>query len=363
MRSLVGWPCLGTVGIFITLLGPVARAAEAPLLVVVEAPSSLDADAAEIRRAIGSELGTETIAPLKTPADPPERVLIVALDRERIAMSLRTNDAAPIVRTIPAPSEHAARLRAIAWLAGNLARDQVNPLLATLPDAPPAPAASTATNTSPPSPPASQSFEPPPFEPTVGTVAAHFDPTPPRRSPWTLGAAAGPAISLYETVHSLRQSIFGSWNASSAEGEVANSATTVWRVELRRRADGSHLFTGLALEGSSINYNSIDFEIIGAAGFVGSARQLGRWSMETTLGAGIDLGEQAIQTGTYSAGTGFTSAISGAIRPSLYATARLTAAHPLFESVAVLLSIDAHVSVIDEFDNYLASMLGLRYNL
>ena len=67
---------------------------------------------------------------MKRSTESPGRALIVAFDRDRIAMSLRTNDATPIVRDIPAPTDRAARLRAIAWLAGNLARDQVTPIVA-----------------------------------------------------------------------------------------------------------------------------------------------------------------------------------------------------------------------------------------
>ncbi len=120
-------------GMLTALTGGSARAADGPLLVVVEAPPALDADAAEIRRAIGTELRSRTVAPMKTQAETSDRALIVALDRDRIAMSLRTSDAAPVARSIPSPPEHAARLRAIAWLAGNLARDQVSPILAEAP--------------------------------------------------------------------------------------------------------------------------------------------------------------------------------------------------------------------------------------
>ena len=141
----------------VALFGRSARAAEGPLLVVVEAPPALDADAAEIRRAIGTELRWETIAPMKTAAVPTGRALIVALDHERIAMSLRTNDGFPIGRVIPAPAERAARLRAIAWLAGNLARDQVTPIVAAAPiDVP-------SLATIPPTAPATPATEPPPL--------------------------------------------------------------------------------------------------------------------------------------------------------------------------------------------------------
>ncbi len=122
-----GKGCFVGLGVFVALVAGPARAADGPLLVVVEAPPALDADAAEIRRAIGTELRSRTVAPMKTPTETSDRALIVALDRDRIAMSLRTSDAAPIARSIPAPPEHAARLRAIAWLAGNLARESGRP--------------------------------------------------------------------------------------------------------------------------------------------------------------------------------------------------------------------------------------------
>ena len=51
-------------------------------------------------------------------------------------MSLRTGDGAPISRVIRLRAEPAARLRAIAWLAGNLARDQVTPIIAEGENAP-----------------------------------------------------------------------------------------------------------------------------------------------------------------------------------------------------------------------------------
>ena len=53
-------------------------------------------------------------------------------------MSLRAS-AAPIVsRTIAVPSDRTGRLRSIGWLAGNLVRDQIGPIVATA-EAPPPP--------------------------------------------------------------------------------------------------------------------------------------------------------------------------------------------------------------------------------
>jgi hypothetical protein len=85
-----GWCLLGVLGL-VGLVARPLRAGEQPLLVVVEAPPALDVDGAEVRRAIGTELRCETVAPTRTPAQPPDRALIVALDRNRITISLRAD--------------------------------------------------------------------------------------------------------------------------------------------------------------------------------------------------------------------------------------------------------------------------------
>jgi hypothetical protein len=355
-------------GIFVALAGRPARAADGPLLVVVEAPPALDADASEIRRAIGAELRSETIAPMKTSAASPGRALIVALDRERIAMSLRAGDATPIARSIPAPPEHAARLRAIAWLAGNLARDQVTPILADAANLPSTPNATEPLGTSAsrgpddttPSPAHRSMNEPPQFEAPAATVAAHVDPERAQPTAWTIGAATGPAISLYETGHVLRQSIFGSWGANSV-GQIFDDIATIWRIDLRHRTNGSRLFTGLALEGSA--GDGSQSEIIGAMGLVGSAIRLGGWSLEGSLGVGLDLSERPGPVEIVASGNTTTVFQDSPLRPSQFAAGSLAVSHAIVDSVDLALSLDAHVSTTDEFDGYLATMIGLRYRL
>ncbi len=244
MNAGVKGTCLVAMGIFVVFSGQPAHAAEGPLLVVVEAPPALDADAAEIRRAIGTELRSETIAPMKTSAAPSGRALIVALDRERIAISLRTNDGAPVGRVIPAPAEHAARLRAIAWLAGNLARDQVTPIVAEAPLDMPSLATIPPVNATTPA------TEPPPLaEVTPGNVppgpisdvttistpaaaprisAAHF---------WTIGAADGPTTNFLFC--DPPSGVQGWPRPCSPLGEHG----TAWRLELQRRSRSGGFFS------------------------------------------------------------------------------------------------------------------------
>ena len=134
MNAALNGSCLVGMGIFVAFSGPRAHAAEGPLLVVVEAPPALDADAAEIRRAIGVELR----APDDRPDAEERRTTRPRADRRVRSRSNRDvapNERrhAPLVRDIPTPTDRAARLRAIAWLAGNLARDQVTPIVAEAP--------------------------------------------------------------------------------------------------------------------------------------------------------------------------------------------------------------------------------------
>ncbi|HVV50102.1 MAG TPA: hypothetical protein VHO06_10620 [Polyangia bacterium] len=293
----------------------------------------------------------------------------MALDHQRIAVSLRRPDAAPIARAIPAPTDHAARLRAIAWLAGNLARDQVSPLVAEPLDAPPgseaAPAPSAGAAPSPPPPSsalapadAEASVAPPPFETPAATTVAHAAPQPPRPASWSIGATTGPSISLYGLGHALRQSIFGSWTLKDSLYDVFRDDSAIWRVELRHRAEGSRLFSGIALEGSAND----EAEIIGATGFVGSTLSLGHFRLEANVGAGIDLGERLHVVNEDLDGEPVTNQYT-TLRPGLYAAGSLAVAHPVFDSLDAALSLDAHASVVDEYDGYLAVMIGLRYRL
>ena len=371
MNAAAKRSCLVGMGIFVVFSGQPAQAAEGPLLVVVEAPPALDADAAEIRRAIGAELRSETVAPMRTTGEPPGRALIVALNHERIAMSLRTGDGSPVVRAIPAPPEHAARLRAIAWLAGNLARDQVSPIVAeALPEAPASTTDSPAANTSdapePPRPPSYAATEPPPLS-ADQTIVRHSEgkhSDPPR---WSIGIAYGPAI--YFPVHD--SGVPGSAGGPDlslqnpfAGGFWDGVEASAWRIELQRRPKRDGLLLGAAVEGTTGGYAP---QVLGANAFVGSAKHLGRWSFEPTIGAGLELANarEATFASTYSSASGFMSVetVTDGIRPALYAEGAIALAHPVSDSLDAVLRLGAHATAIGIYDWFLSATLGLRYNL
>jgi hypothetical protein len=360
MNAVARWSCRLGMGIFVVFSGQPAHATEGPLLVVVEAPPGLDADAAEIRRAIGTELRAQTIAPMKRSAEPPERALIVAFDRDRIAMSLRTNDAPPLVRDIPAPTDRTARLRAIAWLAGNLARDQVTPIvaeapaettpLATIPSIAPGPATEppplpspTATGTAgvpaaPGTPTAAETVT------TTGRIAAPENPNGPYQ--WSITFADGPtdAIAKY---HRSNGSIFG----------------TAWYLDVQRRSAKNGFLLGAALSGTNGDFAP---EAIGLLVFLGSACRRGRWSFETTVGAGVELGEESVAVfSVYPTANGQSVAmqLDPVLRPALFADAGVAVEHPLWQSVDAVVRLGAHLSTISTDDWFLTTSLGLRYNL
>ena len=377
MNGVVKGSCLVGMGILVLFSGEPARAAEGPLLVVVEAPPALDADAAEIRRAIGVELRSQTIAPMQRHAEPPGRALIVAFDRDRIAMSLRTNDATPLVRDIPAPTDRAARLRAIAWLAGNLARDQVTPIvaeapadmpsLATIPPATtvtpatePPPIAEVTPGSVPPGSVPPGSVPPAPISdvPTISTPAgngkisaAHF---------WTIGAADGPTTNFPLCSQAYSAS---TWPQPCAPLAVHGTA---WRLELQRRSRSDGFFQGAALEGTA--GSSFSPQLIGASAFVGSSRRHGRWTFESTVGAGLELSyvsddhthRDALERPGFQLNVHTTS---DSLRPALFAEGAVALAHPISESLDAVLRLGAHVSTNDLSDWFMAATLGLRYNL
>ena len=128
--------------ISLALLGVVASTglalgADRPLLVVVEAAPGCDIGAAEIRQVIAAELAEPVVGAREGNADAATDILVVGLEPQEIRMSLRAGTAPIVSRTIAAPPDRPGRLRSIGWLAGNLVRDQIGPIVATRESPPP----------------------------------------------------------------------------------------------------------------------------------------------------------------------------------------------------------------------------------
>src|SRR5436190_11869746 len=214
-----------------------AAAVVDPLLVVVETAPGAAVDAVEVRQVISGELK----APVRAPRDPgaldTSDLLIVAVDSAEIRMSLRAGAAGVVSRVVAAPGDRKARLQSIGWLAGNLARDQVSPMVvAPLPvavasaEAPPAP-----PEAPPPAPP--PATEPPPLAASAAAPSAVVAAQP------TLAAAPDPTWSL---------TIGGGPTAFWTTGPEYNNRPTwpgvgIWYLELQRTLPARTLILGAAL--------------------------------------------------------------------------------------------------------------------
>ena len=274
-----------------------ARAADGPLLVVVEAPPALEADAAEIRRAIGTELRSRRLP--RSDARRSARARTHRRARARsdrdIAARERRESVVRVIRRPPARSS-AARDR----LAGREPRPgsgdahrrrrrpskcrrwrRSPPAASPQAPMPPPPAAAPRRRWH------RQQLEVPAVRHGLTTLTTN--PGTATRSSWSIGAGGRTDDAPF---HAAPQPTFGPGTGRPALcvsrrlrdrlGDLARHSTP---FETRG------FFTGAALEGTAGDFTP---ELIGATAFVGSAQQLGRWSFESGSLGGWDsnLGER-----------------------------------------------------------------------
>jgi hypothetical protein len=345
-------------GVTTVMAGPLAaRAAGAePLLVVVEAAPGVDADAGEIRRAISAEVHLPTVAPTTADSEGAERALIVGVERNHIAVALRGAYAPPVLRVIPAQADQRARVRAIAWLAGNLVRDQVSGIVAG--DVPASPGLANMPALAAPAAPAAQeaavapaATEPPPYQAPAATISAGSFFAPTAHPRWFLSLEAG-AVVGYDVVRR----------------DVPLPLSTLWRLELRRFSQDERFFLGVTAEGTTGTYNP---EAFGAGGLCGWARRHGAWMLEGSVALGLDIGPRqsvptAIITSTESSVNGFTSTSTvtyGDTGGGVYGGAAAAVSYAVGAAARVFVRVGAHLSTVEEWDWYVSSTLGVSYGV
>jgi hypothetical protein len=334
--------------ISLALLGVVASTglalgADRPLLVVVEAAPGCDIGAAEIRQVIAAELAEPVVGAREGNADAATDILVVGLEPHEIRMSLRAG-AAPIVsRTIAAPPDRPGRLRSIGWLAGNLVRDQISPIVSAGESSPPNEARA------PTEPPALRPNDAAASPTNPAAVLSAVPATPPGASPhsvWAITASGGPAAALF----TLR-----SGGLSDAEG-----VRTTFRVALQWQPSPASLLYGVALDvgpQSPTHY-------AGVAAFVGVGRYRRAWLIEGNLGLGAEVLEGRPVTVTNSSAPGtsdtrtYLAAIAGLyLRPEGIAGIRLS---PVFD---LLGKVGLHLSTTGEMGTFLSTTIGVRLRL
>ena len=338
-----------------------ARAADERLLVVVESAPGLVVDAREVRQTIGAELGIPVVAPDEPAAAGASNVLIVAVDKAEIRMSLRGSAAGLVARTIPLPLDRPARLREIGWLAGNLARDQVSGIVAVPAERAAAPrdllvtASDEAPAIAPQAALAPPETQPPPARAsgseTEATISARpLDAATSRGPRWTITAAGGPTATL-------------------ANPFVETSGPTVvrdttYQLELQRQASPDSLIFGAALDAGTDSSSSL----IGIAGFVGSDWRHRHWFLETTAGVGLELARLPVISRTVSnsslTGSSSETTVSSEHQPVLYVRGAGTLGFPISRSLDLVARAGIHVASSGGFaTDFLSATAGLRFRI
>ncbi len=350
-------------GVTAVMVGwPMAAAADnEPLLIVVEAAPDADADPVEIRRAITAEVHLSAVAPTAAASEGAERALIVGVERNRIAVALRDRYALPVVRVIPAPAEHGARVRAISWLAGNLVRDQVSGIVtsttasgAELANMPALSAKSGADPGVVDEEPSTvhSTTEPPPYQVPAVAVTSGSPPAPESPPRWVLSLETGPVMGIYDSFRRI-------------SGPNLTLIATLWRLEVRRFSLERRFFLAVSLEGTTGNYNP---EAVGAAGLCGWRRRHGPWAIEGTLGLGLDVGRRSAPSETTmttqtAAGIVSETTVTPTLGAGIYGTAGFAVSHAVGDAANLFLRLGAHVSTVEGSDWFLSSTLGLSYGL
>jgi len=245
------------------------------VVVVVDSGAGPGLDSGAVRRAISDELGAPVIAPSDPAAGDASTLLVVSADKATIRMTLRAGDRGTTTRTIPASPDRAVRLREIAWLAGNLLRDQVSSIVGSsapaagsrsTPPAAPAPAVAPVDQprqerAATPVPGAAKTAA---VAPPVNAIASASTSPAARRPEWVIAALAGVAVAPN----------YDSWFSSS------------YQLDFRRRSP-SGLVLGLGLQ-AGYAWTGGTVHIFGVDGVIGKEWRGSRWFGELTIGIGLE---------------------------------------------------------------------------
>ena len=365
MRNSGGW--LGVMAI-VLVFGGAANAAEAPLMVAAEVEAGVGLDAQDVRRAIAGELHREVVAPAAAPGIDAPNILLVSVDRVRTVVSFRAPSDEHASRAIPTPPDRAGRLRAVAWLAGNLARDQVSPLVLAAAQAQPTPIAAASGDVPAAARPSSEATSPlaaAAIEPPAMSAAPHdaradgpgggalgLWATPAVRSlddpTWTVTASAGEAAE------------YGNWRARAevGDGPLSLLAPTFSVEAERHRLDGWLL-------GGALDFGPRPDHLLGFAVTGGLEQRWRGFRFEETLGLGLEssLGSNQLTQTTTSSLTGVNSQTTTTSTPQSAAYARVfvAASHPVWRAWDVVARLGVHTNLAGTLDDaFVASSLGLR---
>jgi hypothetical protein len=315
-----------------------AHSAGAPLVVAVEVAPGMDIAATDVRQIVASELGRPVVGSRdRTQA---EDVLLVSLGPRDITMSLHARTVPVITRAIEAPADRSGRLRSIAWLSGNLVRDQVGPIVASAGNPQPPPA-----ETEPPPLPAAESPAAAAPAAIVSSAAAPPADTYPHAT-WAVTAVGGGSLSLQETL--VRGVHFGN----------------TFKVEVRHQTSPDSLFFGMALQvGPDVGAQ----HEIGGAAFIGSDWRRRWFFLEGDLGLGIEVLKStyisSVSMSSGSTGTTMQETTTVDHFAGLFARAQGTAGVRVTATFDVVAQLGLHLSSGGGYSSFVSSLFGLRLRL
>jgi hypothetical protein len=161
-------------------------------------------DRAALKSALETELGQSIM--LTDSPDAALRVEVVA--RDRVSVAYRAPDGQTLSRSVDLPAEDDRAVEVIAWLSGNLARDEASDLLRSLRGDSPAsePAVPTETGSTTPAP-APEPTQPAPEPPKPAPKPAATDstqPKPPALRPLVFNASLFHPLSIFPDAHERR---------------------------------------------------------------------------------------------------------------------------------------------------------------
>jgi hypothetical protein len=324
-----------------------ARGADVPLVVAVEVGPGVDIGPADVRQIVAAELGTPVIGSRESTTAGASDVLLVSLEPHEIRMSLRAGAAPILSRTIAAPPDRPGRLRSIGWLAGNLVRDQVGPIVSSGEARPPVALAPSATE-----PPAQVPI--PALSGSAGPAAVAETrrasrPDPVTHSPWAFTASGGPTLR-------------GQFSPSYRDLNKVDRGTA-YHVEVQHQASPDSLLFGVALEvgpDAPEHYG-------GVAVFVGSGWQRRSWFTEGNFGLGVEVLDGRVRRtmATNSSTTGTTTETTVTLEPipGLYARVQGTVGVHIAQAFDLVAQLGVHLASGGLGGSFLGSTVGMRLRL
>ncbi len=187
--------------------------------------------------------------------------------------------------------------------------------------------------------------------PVVSTAATESSQPSLESVEWSVSGAAGPVIVGLATPSA------GVWPPSFG------LTSTAWQVDLQRRRTDERFVAGVTLEGTyDHDAKGAGQQLLGVNAFIGTGWRHPHWTLETTIGAGLEAA-QMFQVNVVSSYYAMAAFSHPSYELGLYAQGTLAAAVPLSNAIEILVRLGVHLTGSHDEDWFAASTIGLRYRL